>query len=223
MGFFSKWRLLVTALTQKESKDRILGQPCLQTSQNFHTTTLWLCAQWRGERCDICKTWPGNVRRKPELTADIVQCPLINHLVASHQCCESHTLFYGLLLTENCHCLHPHMPAVFTLLPIRFLKDGYFVCCCKGVVSHHVMLWFSLTLTNLAVIRVNLPAAVNKNASIESGVGKAKVHKWCFRHQRRPRHVKPPAFFWETSCSLPSSLCLGKSTRKSWVKMSRRH
>lgn len=173
----------------------------------------------RGEWCGTCETWPGRARRKPESAADTVWCPLITHLVASYRCCGSHPLFSGLLLTGNCHCLHPHMLAVFTLLPIRSLKEGSFLCCCRGVMSHHVMLWLSLTLINLAVKWVNLPAAVGKSTSAESGAEKAKVHKWCFRHLEE----KPAASLWESPCSSPSSLCLGKSTRKSWVKMGRRH
>lgn len=152
-----------------------------------------------------------------------LQGPLISHSVASHQCCGSHTRFSGLLLTENWCCLHLHMPAVFVLLPIRPLKDWYSVCCYRGVVSHHIVPWFSLRLINLAAIWVNLPAAANKNTSTESGVEKAEVPKWCFRHQRRPRCAKPPASLWESPCSLLSSLCLGKTTRKSGVKTSRRH
>lgn len=41
--------------------------------------------------------------------------------------------------------------------------------------SHHVMPWFSLALTNPAAIQVNLPAAVDESSSSESGVEKVKV------------------------------------------------
>lgn len=188
VGFFSKWSLFVMVLTQKESEDRILGWPCLWACHKLeppHYSFVTMCTV-TGVNDVAPARHPGKVRRKPGSAADTVQCPLITHLVASPWCCGSHPLFSGLLLTENCHCLHPHMPAVLMLLPIRPLKEGSSVCCCRGVVSHHVMLWFSLMLINLAVIWVNLLSAVDKNASTESGVEKAKVQKGCFRHQRRP-------------------------------------
>lgn len=183
-------------ITEREQRQD-LGVALPLGMWQIRTSTLQLCDYVysdRGEQCGTCKTWPGKARRKPESAADTVRYLLITHLVASRGCCGSHPLFSGLLLTENCHCLHPHMPAVFTLLPIRSLKEGSFVCCCRGVVSHHVMPWFSLMRINLAVIWVNLPTAVNESTTPESGVEKAKVHKWCFRHQRRPRR--------EASCTL---------------------
>lgn len=115
-GILFQMELIFHGLNTEGEQREDLGAALPLGMSQIRALTLQLCDYVysdRGEQCGTCKTWPGKVRRKPESAADTVQYPLITHLVGSCQCCGSRPFFSGLLLTENCHCLHPLMPTVF--------------------------------------------------------------------------------------------------------------
>lgn len=214
---------LVVALIKKESKDRILEQSCLWACHKLehpHYSFVTMCtvtgmndvapARHGLERCgetlgQLLTLW--NVHWWPTWWHHL---GAVGHTLLSLASCSQ-----KLPLPASSHAGCVHVTAHQTF------ERRIFCLLLQGLVSLHVMLWFSLILTNLPVIWINLPATVDKNTSTEPGVEKTKVPKCCFKS--KDPDEKPPASLWESSCSLPSSLCLGKTTRKSWVKMSRRH
>lgn len=142
--------------TERESKGGITGQP-LGTSP-VRTATLHLCGYGyvcsrRGGGQGTCKGSAWKDEEKAQSNAH--SWPTLQH----HLCALGLLLLVLLteIVTSSCMC------CIHLLFPTRCLwslKEGCFFLCYAGVVSHHVMLRFSLLLTNPIAVWVNLPAAV---------------------------------------------------------------